>query len=156
MTASTPASKPTPEQPILWLGMSGFAPEQRPVLEESLTRSPGSPSWRTCAFGDADAWLVNGSKLRVMPDGNLKVAPGLPTERALNLNLSEVDRPVAFGLAVFMVFATILSHWEHGFFLSSAAGRGSGIEYTMALMLMALTITVGGAGALSVDILLSR
>ena len=33
-----------------------------------------------------------------MPDGNLKVAPGLPTERALNLNLSEVDRPVAFGL----------------------------------------------------------
>ena len=63
--------------------------------------------------------------------------------------------PVAFGLAVFMAFA-ILSHWEHGFFLSSAAGRGSGIEYTMALMLMALTITVGGAGALSVDILLSR
>jgi uncharacterized membrane protein YphA (DoxX/SURF4 family) len=55
-----------------------------------------------------------------------------------------------------MAFATILSHWEHGFFLSSAAGKGSGIEYTMALMLMALAITVGGAGALSVDILLSR
>lgn len=33
-----------------------------------------------------------------MPDGNLKVAAGLPTERALNLNLSEVDRPVAFAL----------------------------------------------------------
>ena len=65
-------------------------------------------------------------------------------------------RPVAFGLAVFMAFATFLSHWEHGFFLSSAAGKGSGIEYTMALMLMALTITVGGAGAWSVDMLLAR
>jgi hypothetical protein len=98
VTASTHAGNSPTEQPILWLGMSGFAPEQRPVLEASLTRSPGSPSWRTCAFGDADAWLVNGANVRVMPDGNLKVAPGLPTERALNLNLSEVDRPVAFGL----------------------------------------------------------
>ena len=65
-------------------------------------------------------------------------------------------RPVALGLAVFMAFATFLGHWEHGFFLSSQAGKGSGIEYTMALMLMALTIVVGGAGALSVDILLGR
>lgn len=65
-------------------------------------------------------------------------------------------RPVAFGLAVFMLFATFLSHWEHGFFLSSAAGKGSGIEYTMALTLMALTITVGGAGAMSIDILLAK
>jgi uncharacterized membrane protein YphA (DoxX/SURF4 family) len=65
-------------------------------------------------------------------------------------------RPVALGLAVFMAFATFLSHWEHGFFLSSQTGKGSGIEYTMALMLMALTIAVGGAGALSIDILLAR
>ena len=92
------AGKSATEQPILWLGMSGFAPQQRPVLEASLLRSAGSPSWRTCAFGDADAWLVNGRSVRVMPGGNLKVVPGLPTERALNLNLSEVDRPVAFAL----------------------------------------------------------
>jgi hypothetical protein len=98
VTASTHAGKPPTEQPILWLGMSGFAPEQRPILEASLTRSPGSPSWRICTFGDADAWFVNGRNVRVTPDGNLKVAPGLPTERALNLNLGEVDRPVAFGL----------------------------------------------------------
>ena len=78
--------------------MSGFAPQQRPVLEASLARSPGSPSWRTCAFSDADAWWINGRNVRVMPSGNLKVAAGLPTERALNLNLSEVDRPVAFAL----------------------------------------------------------
>jgi hypothetical protein len=86
------------EQPILWLGISGFAPQQRAVLEASLARSDKLPHWRTCAFGDADAWWVNGSKVRLMPDGNLKVAAGLPTEHALNLNLSEVDRPVAFAL----------------------------------------------------------
>ena len=65
-------------------------------------------------------------------------------------------RPVALGLAVFMLFATFLSHWEHGFFLSSQPGKGSGIEYTMALTLIALTIVVGGAGAFSVDFWLSR
>jgi hypothetical protein len=97
VTASIHAAK-TAEQPILWLGMSGFAPQQRPLLEKSLTRSPGSPRWRTCAFGNADAWMVNGANVRVMAGGNLKVAAGLPTEHALNLNLSEVDRPVAFGL----------------------------------------------------------
>ena len=32
-------------------------------------------------------------------------------------------RPVAFGLAVFMAFATFLSHWEHGFFLSLGSGK---------------------------------
>ena len=84
------------EQPILWLGMTGFAPQQRAVLEASLVRPPGLPRWRIGAFGDADAWWVNGAKVRVLPDGNLKVAAGLPTERALNLDLSDIDRPVAF------------------------------------------------------------
>jgi hypothetical protein len=95
MTPATYASESAAEQPILWVGMSGFAPQQRPVLEASLAL-PGLARWRVCPFGDADAWWVNGAKVRVMPDGNLKVAAGLPTERALNLNLNEVDRPVAF------------------------------------------------------------
>lgn len=86
------------EQPALWLGMAGFAPRERSVLEASLGRSDGLPRWRAGAFGDADAWWVNGAKARVMPDGTLKVSAGLPTERAVNLNLDEVDRPVAFAL----------------------------------------------------------
>lgn len=86
------------EQPVLWLGMSGFPPRERALLEASLERQPGLPRWRCCAFGDADAWWVNGAKVRLMPDGNLKVAAGLPTEHALNLNPAEVDRPVAFAL----------------------------------------------------------
>jgi hypothetical protein len=84
------------QQPILYLGMTGFAPEQRAALEASLVRPNGSPRWRVSAFGDADAWWVNGAKVRVMPDGNLKVAAGLPSERSISLDLSEVDRPIAF------------------------------------------------------------
>lgn len=86
------------EQPILWLGMAGFAPRERAVLEASLGRDDGVPRWRPGTFGDADAWWVNGAKARATPDGNLKVSPGLPTERTLTLNLDEVDRPVAFAL----------------------------------------------------------
>src|SRR5665647_1808563 len=86
------------ERPILWLGMLGFAPQQRAQLEASLTRPSGSARWRICDFGDADAWWVNGAKVRLMPDGNLKVAAGLPTEHPIKVNLSEVDRPVAFAL----------------------------------------------------------
>ena len=86
------------EQPVLWLGMSGFSPPQRLELEAALARAEGTPRWRACAFGDADAWWVNGAKVRLMPDGNLKVAAGLPTEHALSLDLTEVDRPVAFAL----------------------------------------------------------
>jgi len=96
MIPATHVSAVAAEQPILWLGMSGFVPQQRAVLEASLDKPPGMCRWRVGAFGDADAWWVNGAKVRIMPDGNLKVAAGLPTERALNLNLTDVDRPVAF------------------------------------------------------------
>lgn len=86
------------EQPALWLGMAGFAPRERALLEASLGRSGGLPRWLPGPFGDADAWWVNGAKVRLTRDGNLKVAPGLPSEHTLTLNLEEVDRPVAFAL----------------------------------------------------------
>jgi len=78
--------------------MSGFSPRERAVLQSSLARADAHPRWRVCAFGDADAWWINGAKARLTPEGNLKVAAGLPTERALHLNLGEIDRPVAFAL----------------------------------------------------------
>lgn len=39
---------------------------------------------------------MNGAKCRLMPDGHLRVASGLPTDRSMRLDLSEADRPVAF------------------------------------------------------------
>lgn len=65
-------------------------------------------------------------------------------------------RPLALGLMIFLAVAIWASHWEHGFFLSGGGRKGMGIEYCLALFLMALTILVGGAGALSIDQMLSR
>lgn len=91
-----PAAGRADERPVLWLGISGFSPQQRAVLDAFLVRPPSLPQWRTCSFSDADALLVNGGKVTVMADGSLRVAAGLPNERALNLNPNEMDRPIAF------------------------------------------------------------
>jgi len=74
----------------------------------------------------------------------------------VSMTLGFLVRPVAFCLAVFIAFALFLSHWSSGFFLAQGPGKGSGIEYTLALFLMAMAIVVGGAGALSFDGLISR
>ena len=76
--------------------MAGFAPAQRASLEASLASSTGSSRWRTCSFGDADGWWVNGAKSSLLSGGILKVAAGLPSERSLKLDLSQVKRPLAF------------------------------------------------------------
>ena len=74
----------------------------------------------------------------------------------VSMTLGFFVRPVAFCLAVFIAFALFLSHWSNGFFLAQGPGKGSGIEYTLALFLMATALVFGGAGALSIDGLLGR
>lgn len=64
-------------------------------------------------------------------------------------------RPAAFFLAIFIATAMFKSHWGHGFFLQQKGG-GSGIEYTLALLLMALAVLFGGAGAFSIDRMITR
>lgn len=87
------------EQPVLWLGLAGFTPEQREQIKQHLARLPrGGAVWAVAPFGEADAWLVSGEKSRLMGPDMLKVLAGLPTERAVQLNLDEVDRPIAFSL----------------------------------------------------------
>ena len=67
-----------------------------------------------------------------------------------------LTRPFALGLAVFIAIAMLKSHWGHDFFLARRPGEASGIEYTLALFLMAMALLIGGGGAFSVDRLLSR
>jgi len=67
-----------------------------------------------------------------------------------------LTRPFALGLAIFMAVAILKAHWEYGFFLARRPGDGSGIEYCLALFLMAMALLVSGGGALSIDGLLSR
>jgi len=85
------------ERPILHVGMTGFSPQQRADLEKILARPNGGwPLWRVGPFWEADAWWINGSKISLLPSGDLRVLAGQPTEQALNLRLEEVNRPVAF------------------------------------------------------------
>ena len=74
----------------------------------------------------------------------------------ISMTIGFLVRPVAFCLAVFIAFSMFLSHWSSGFFLAQGPGKGSGVEYTLALLLMALAVMFGGAGALSIDGLIGR
>ena len=60
-------------------------------------------------------------------------------------------RPFALGLVIFMAVAIWKAHWEHGFFLARRPGEGSGIEYCMALLLMCMSLLIGGGGAISIE-----
>jgi len=87
------------DQPVLWLGLAGFTPEQRQLINGLLAQLPnGGISWQLCPFAEADAWLVSGEKSRLISADTLKILAGLPSERAVQLDLNEVDRPVAFSL----------------------------------------------------------
>ena len=72
------------------------------------------------------------------------------------LILGLFTRVAALGLVIFMCVAIWKAHWGHGFFLARRPGEGSGIEFCLSLLFMALTILVGGSGAVSVDLLLSN
>lgn len=66
-------------------------------------------------------------------------------------------RPAALGLIGVMLVATAKVHARHGFFVNFAmtAGKGHGWEFNLALIAMALSILIGGAGALSIDRLIA-
>ncbi|MCK7577956.1 MAG: DoxX family protein [Chromatiales bacterium] len=56
----------------------------------------------------------------------------------------------ACGIAVTMAVAMYKVHWVNGFFLN-ASGKGPGIEFTLALLGMALALVVTGGGQWSLD-----
>ena len=62
-------------------------------------------------------------------------------------------RPAAVGLVAVMLVAIAKVHGRNGFFLNFAntPGKGHGFEFNFALIAMALSILLGGAGALSID-----
>lgn len=67
-----------------------------------------------------------------------------------------LTRPFALGLMIFMFVAMWKAHWKHGFFLAHRGGEGNGIEFCLMLFLMALALLIGGGGALSLDLAISR
>ena len=65
-------------------------------------------------------------------------------------------RPAAVGIIAVMLVAIVKVHGQHGFFInfSGTPGKGHGVEFNFVLIAMALSILIGGAGALSIDCLL--
>ena len=75
----------------------------------------------------------------------------------LALILGLLARPSAIGLIGVMSVAVAKVHARNGFFLNFAMtpGRGHGYEYNLALLAMALSILIGGAGVFSIDRLIA-
>lgn len=67
--------------------------------------------------------------------------------------LGLLTRFSAAGIAATMAVAMYKVTWAHGFFLNITClpGRGSGIEYNLALLGMALVLVLKGGGPWSVD-----
>ena len=66
-------------------------------------------------------------------------------------------RPVALALIAVMLVAIKKVHARHGFFLnwSLVPAQGHGYEFNLALIAMALSILIGGAGCVSIDRLIA-
>ena len=91
--------------PVLRFGMIGFNASQRQQIVRSVAALPvQTPKWQPAVMADADAWLVCGEKTRTLPTSttkgsdSLRILAGLPSERAVTLNLHQIDRPLAFSL----------------------------------------------------------
>ena len=71
----------------------------------------------------------------------------------LALLVGFLTRPAAVGIIVVMLVAIAKVHRQHGFFINFAGtpGKGHGFEFNFALIAMALSIVIGGAGVLSID-----
>ncbi|MBE7940532.1 MULTISPECIES: hypothetical protein [Ramlibacter] len=87
----------TIELPLLRLGAAGFNAMQRARIADALDDSPGEAStWELGPLEDADAWCFNGARTVKLPEGRVRVAPGLAGERPVEMHLPEVARPLAF------------------------------------------------------------
>jgi len=64
----------------------------------------------------------------------------------------------AASIASVMAVAIYKVHWAHGFFMNTycVPGRGHGIEFTLALLGMALYLTIAGGGRWCVDRLIFK
>lgn len=89
----------TIETPIFRLGLAGFPAEQLEALGPALSGAAnGSTAWELGGLDGADAWWINGARVQPMSEDRIRIAPGNPSSRSLQLHLPDVARPVAFSL----------------------------------------------------------
>ena len=91
-------STSTVEVPVLRLGLAGFAPAEEALLCVQLARraSERQMVWQLAPLGEADAWCVNGPRLRRLPDGSWRIVPVRVSDHPIHINPEHLDWPVAF------------------------------------------------------------
>jgi putative oxidoreductase len=96
---------------------------------------------------------INGFKGMGIPPAAAAFAAFIEFLGGLAMLTGFLARPAALGLIVVMVVAVAKVHAPNGFFLNwfGTPGKGHGYEFNLALIAMALSILIGGAGALSID-----
>ena len=88
------------EQPILRLGLAGFTRDEFRLLHSATSRPRSLPEWSISALEEADAWMVNGAKVKISPEGIVRVAPGNAIEQSVRLDPHDMRRPIAFAAPV--------------------------------------------------------
>jgi hypothetical protein len=85
------------EVPVLRLGLAGYTEAQHKTAADIAAAATSARArWEVAAFGDADAWWLDGSRTLLMSNEHLRVQPAVPSGRSVQIALSDVDRPVAF------------------------------------------------------------
>lgn len=76
---------------------------------------------------------------------------------SLALIIGALARPVAAAIGGIMVVAALMVHLPNGFFMNwSGSQGGEGFEFHILAAALAVVVTIGGAGALSLDRSLAR
>jgi hypothetical protein len=87
----------TIELPVLRLGLAGFSADQQYAVHRVLRAGAGeTTSWQLADLDVADALWVNGARTQLVGDERIRVASGVPREKAHQINMADVDRPIAF------------------------------------------------------------
>jgi len=100
---------------------------------------------------------VSGFRQMNVPPAATVLAAFVECFGGLALIVGVLARPAAVGLIAVMLVAITKVHGRNGFFLNFAMtpGKGHGYEYNLALIAMAASVLIGGAGALSIDRLIT-
>jgi putative oxidoreductase len=100
---------------------------------------------------------IGGFRQMNIPPAATVLAAFIECFGGLALILGLLARPVALALILVMLMAIVKVHGRNGFFLNFAMtpGKGHGYEFNLALIALALSILIGGAGALSIDRLIA-
>jgi putative oxidoreductase len=100
---------------------------------------------------------IGGFRQMNIPPAATVLAAFIECFGGLALILGLLARPVALALILVMLVAIVKVHGRNGFFLNFAMtpGKGHGYEFNLVLIALALSILIGGAGALSIDRLIA-